>query len=131
MGIGKGIVYTGLGLLAVGVLIGGITPFLSIMTAPGRVITKTMDTNNIISNYEMFFDLNAGYTRRIADINTHKGAVAAATGDEKNRLNIELLGMQQTCRDLVVRYNAESRKLNKELFKSNNLPADLDINTCN
>jgi hypothetical protein len=90
-----------------------------------------MGTKNIINNYEMFFDLNAGYERRMGDIAGHKDAVATATGDEKNRLTVELLGMKNTCRDLVTRYNAESAKQNRALFKAANLPGELDINTCN
>jgi len=32
---------------------------------------------------------------------------------------------------LVTRYNAESAKQNRALFKAANLPGELDINTCN
>ena len=131
MGIGKGLLYISVGLIGVAVLFGAATPIMSVLTAPGRVLTKTMGTNNIIDNYEMFFDINAGYQRRIGDITGHKAAVAAATGDEKNRLNIELLGMQQTCRDLVTRYNAESAKQNRALFKAADLPSEIDMTTCN
>ncbi len=131
MGIAKGALYVGAGLLGVAVLFGAATPILSVLTAPGRVITDTMGTKNIINNYEMFFDLNAGYQRRIGDIAGHTAAVAAATGAEKNRLTVELLGMKNTCRELVTRYNAESSKQNRSLFKDANLPAELDINTCN
>ena len=131
MSVTKGVIYVGAGLLAVAVLFGVATPILSVLTAPGRVLTETMGTKNIINNYEMFFDLNAGYERRMGDIAGHKDAVATATGDEKNRLTVELLGMKNTCRDLVTRYNAESAKQNRALFKAANLPGELDINTCN
>ena len=131
MSVTKGVIYVGAGLLSVAVLFGVATPILSVLTAPGRVLTETMGTKNIINNYEMFFDLNAGYERRMGDIAGHKDAVATATGDEKNRLTVELLGMKNTCRDLVTRYNAESAKQNRALFKAANLPGELDINTCN
>lgn len=131
MGIAKGALYVGAGLIGVVVLFGVATPVISVLTAPGRVLTETMGTKNVINNYEMFYDINAGHDRRVADIAGHKTAVASATGDEKNRLNVELIGMQQTCRDLVTRYNAESSKMNKSLFKAADLPSELDINTCN
>lgn len=131
MGIVKGALYVGAGVIGIAVLVGVATPVLSVLTAPGRVLTKTMGTDNIIDNYEMFFNLNAGYQRRIGDIAGHTAAVAAATGDEKNRLNVELLGMKNTCRDLVTRYNAESAKQNRALFKDADLPSELDINSCN
>lgn len=131
MGIGKVVLYVGAGLIGVAVLVGAATPILSVLTAPGRVLTKTMGTENIINNYEMFFDLNAGYQRRLGDIAGHTAAVSTATGDEKNRLTVELLGMKNTCRDLVTRYNAESSKQNRSLFKAADLPSELDINSCN
>ena len=131
MSFSRNVLYVGGTVLAITVLVGAITPLMNVITAPGRVISKTMGTDNIIANYEMFYDVNAGHDRRVADIAGHKAAIATATGDEKNRLNVELLGMQQTCRDLVTRYNAESAKINKNLFKANNLPSELDLNSCN
>lgn len=131
MSFNRNVLYVGVTVLAIAVLVGAINPIMSIVTAPGRVISKTMGTDNIIANYEMFYDINAGHSRRVADIAGHKSAVVTATGDEKNRLNVELLGMQQTCRDLVTRYNAESSKINKNLFKANNLPSELELNSCN
>lgn len=113
------------------VLIGGMSTVLSVVSAPGRVIQETLKTNNIINNYEMFFDLNAGYDRRVADIQSQRLMLEGATGAELNRLKIELVGLQQTCRDLVARYNAASEKENRALFKANKLPESLEIATCN
>lgn len=131
MSTAKTILYVGGAILGIGLLAGAITPVMMIVTAPGRVITDTFQTGNVTRNYEMFYDINAGHDRRVADISGHKAAMTSATGEEKNRLNVELLGMQQTCRDLVTRYNAESAKMNKAVFKSNSLPETLDINSCN
>lgn len=113
------------------VLIGGMSTVLSVVSAPGRVLQETLKTNNIINNYEMFFDLNAGYARRVADIESQRLMLEGATGAELNRLKIELVGLQQVCRDLVTRYNAASEKENRALFKANNLPESLEIATCN
>lgn len=113
------------------VLIGGMSTVLSVVSAPGRVLQETLKTNNIINNYEMFFDLNAGYARRVADIESQRLMLEGATGAELNRLKIELVGLQQVCRDLVTRYNAASEKENRALFKASNLPESLEIATCN
>lgn len=123
--------YTILGVLALVLVLGFIGTATSILSAPGRIIQETLKTNNILDNYEMYFDLNAGYDRRVADIQSQKLMLEGATGAELNRLKIELVGLQQTCRDLVTRYNAASEKANRSLFKANNLPEQLDLTTCN
>lgn len=126
----KTIIYLGLGGFAGLLALGVLTTTLSVVSAPGRVIQETLKTNNIISNYEMFYDLKTGFERRVADIESHTGLVETATGAEQNRLRIELAGLQQTCRDLVARYNSASQKMNQNLFKGSDLPYELDINTC-
>lgn len=126
----KTVVYLTLGVFTGLLVLGVLTTTLSVISAPGRVIQETLKTNNIIENYEMFYDLKTGYERRVADIGAHTGLVSDATGAEQNRLKIELAGLQQTCRDLVARYNSASQKMNQNLFKANDLPYELDINTC-
>lgn len=127
----KTVLYVGGAILGIGILAGAIAPVMMVVTAPGRLITDTFQTGNVKGNYEMFYDINAGHERRVADIAGHKAALVTASGNEKERLTVEMLGMQQTCRDLVTRYNAESSKVNKAVFKSNDLPETLDINSCN
>lgn len=127
----KTLLYTILAVIVFILVIGFIGTATSILSAPGRVIQETLKTNNIINNYEMFFDLNAGYERRVADIQSQKLMLEGATGAELNRLKIELTGLQQTCRDLVTRYNAATEKENRSLFKANKLPEQLEIATCN
>jgi hypothetical protein len=113
------------------IIIGFAVPFTAIFTAPGRVITDTLGTKNIIQNYEMFFDINAGFNRRLGDIKGHETLLNSTTAvDEKNRLNIELVGLRQICRELANQYDAESHKLNKEVFKSSDVPAELDPLEC-
>jgi hypothetical protein len=100
-------------------------------SAPGRVVSKTLDTDNIIGNYEWFYDTNAAYTSRLGQIAAHRKLVAGETvAAEKSRLNIELVGMEQTCRDLATKYNANSEKANRALFKSKNLPETLSASAC-
>lgn len=131
MGIVKIVAIGAAVVLGGAVLLGSMSTVISVISAPGRVIQETLKTGNIINNYEMFFDINAGYDRRVADIQSQRLMLEGATGAELNRLKIELTGLQQTCRDLVTRYNAASEKENRTLFKAANLPESLDITTCN
>lgn len=98
-------------------------------TAPGRVINKTLETNNIIFNYEWYFDTNAAYTSRVQQIAAHSKLISKSKEPDK-ALQIELAAMEQSCRDLVTKYNANSAKFNRAIFKSNDLPPVLDISTC-
>lgn len=103
----------------------------SIGTAPSRVINKTLQTDNIIESYEWFFNTNAQFDARVGQIKTHSDLVAATNDDpEKRRLGIELAAMRQSCRELATKYNANSAKMNKQAFKSDNLPSELDVATC-
>ena len=119
-----------LGFFALVIVGGFLATATSIISAPGRVVRETLKTENIIDNYEMFFDLNAGFERRVADIQSYKPMMETASGEEQNRLRIELTGLQQTCRDLVTRYNAASEKMNRSVFKSSNLPYTLEMSSC-
>lgn len=61
----------------------------SVATAPGRVIQRTMETNNIITNYEWFHQTHAAYTGRVSQIRVHKSLLASETDQiERNRLRI-------------------------------------------
>jgi hypothetical protein len=105
--------------------------FNTAATAPGRVINKTLETNNIVFNYERFFDVNANYESRVSQIKEHKALLAETTDPtEKTNLRIELSGMKQSCRELANGYNADSKKLNRGLFKDRNLPYELDVTVC-
>jgi hypothetical protein len=100
-------------------------------TAPGRVINKTLETGNIIASYEWFHDTEAQYTTRRLQIVTHKKLIAdEANPSEKSRLNIELAAMQQSCRELATKYNANSVKVNKSVFKGTSLPETLSVEAC-
>ena len=123
--------YSLLGIMALVIVLGFMSTAVSVISAPGRVLRETLGTQNIINNYEMFQDLNAGFQRRVADIQSQRALLADSTGTEANRVRIELTGLQQTCRDLVARYNSASEKLNRSVFKSQNLPETLDLDACN
>lgn len=117
------------------VLVWVITNFLSaagsVVSAPGRVLSKTMQTDNIIQSYEWFYDVNAGYDARLGQIKQFKAFYHEETDKgEKSRLRIDLASVQQTCRDLATKYNANSQKMNKSIFKGWTLPDVLKQSTC-
>lgn len=105
--------------------------FGKVLTAPSRVISKALNTDNIIHNYELFFDLNAGYTAKTGQIDSYKTLMYGEDDKgELRKLRIEMVAMQQTCRTLVVKYNANAEKLNRKIFKANSLPERLQIANC-
>lgn len=95
------------------------------------VISKTLDSNNVIASYEWFHDVNAQFNARMGQIKGHKKLIEVESDSkEKSRLNIELSSMRQSCRDMAARYNANSQKVNKNIFKGDSLPEMLSLNDC-
>ena len=113
----------------VGSLVGTAT---KVATAPGRVLNKTLETNNIIDSYEWFYDTNAAFISRQNQVVQYNTMYAEEEDkSEKRKIRTELAAMQQTCRDLVTKYNANSEKMNKSIFKGWELPHSLYIEDCN
>ena len=103
----------------------------SVTTAPGRVAQETLRTSNILDNYEWFYNTNANYEARKGQIVEYKGLLSnEADPAERTHLRIELSAMRMSCRELATTYNANSQKLNRSLFKANNLPAELSKEEC-
>lgn len=122
-----------IGALVAGALIGlpVVVTVTNVLSAPSRVLNKTIETNNIIFNYERFFDLNSNFDSRVSQVNQYKLLVSNETDkQEKINLRTELAGMQQSCRELANKYNADSQKLNVGLFKDRNLPYTLNATLC-
>jgi len=106
--------------------------FGSVATAPGRVIERTMQPDNIINTYEWFHDANANYKARVAQIAAKKRDVSAPDNDsaERFRLRTELGAMQQSCRDIAQRYNANAMKTNRSIFMGREAPETLNPTAC-
>lgn len=101
------------------------------VTAPGKVINKTLQTDNIIHNYEWFYDVNASYDARVKQVRQYEGFFTEETDRaERTRLRTEMAAMQQTCRDLATKYNANSEKMNRSIFKGWSLPHSLSMGDC-
>lgn len=117
--------------LAMKVLLFPVNVASTVINSAEQVIGKTLNANNVLSSYEWFFDTNAQFESRKGQIRGHSALVKAETDSkEKSRLNIELSAMQQSCRDMATKYNANSEKMNKTIFKSKGLPETLTLSNC-
>lgn len=129
----KVFVWAVLGLIALGALavVGNLVgTAASVATAPGRVITRTLGTDNIIASYERFRDLNTTFQARAAQVRQYKDLVSSeADPAEKRRLRIDVAAVQQSCRDIAAKYNADSAKMNKAIFR-HDAPETLDASLC-
>jgi hypothetical protein len=121
----------GMALIALPLIMGIYSTWSSVTTAPARVINKTLQTNNILTNYEMFHDEAKNFDARVAQLTEQRGFLASEKdSSERTRLRTELAAQQQSCRELAADYNANSLKLNRRLFKDNNLPIVLNPRFC-
>lgn len=121
------LVLTGLGIIG-----NTLGLFTKVISTPARVLDKTLDTNNVIQSYEWFYDVNASYKARRNQVEQFNILFSEEEDKaEKRKLRIELAAMQQSCRELVTKYNANSEKMNKSIFKGWSLPDILLIETCN
>lgn len=120
-------------LLAGFVVIGSLAgSFVSAVTAPSRVASQTLGTNNIITNYEWFHQAHANYQGRVRQIAAHRKLVDGAAGQpaEASRLTMELAAMQQSCRELATTYNARATMTNRSIFMGREAPETLNPNLC-
>ncbi len=98
--------------------------FVLAVVSPFQILKKTFNPSSVIHNYEYFHDVNAMVIARELQIASWKKL------DKTERTTIELEAMKQSCRELVTKYNANSVKVNKSLFKGTSLPNKLNINVC-
>ena len=92
------------------------------------VVQRTMNPDNVIFNYEWFHDVHKQVLAQQQNVQVHKRLLKEEEDkSEKKKLRVELAGMEQICRSLVQKYNANSLKLNRKLFKESNLPHSLDM----
>jgi hypothetical protein len=103
----------------------------SVASAPARVLTRTMDTDNIIDSYEDFRDTFQAFNARVAQIENFK-TQKPVDADDRAQLRTELAGQEQSCRELVARYNSNSSKANHKFFKlgGGELPDRLEMEAC-
>lgn len=103
----------------------------TVATAPGRVINRTLETDNIINNYEWFHDANAAYKTRVSQIQDFRSMLKETSNEqEKNRIRTDVAAIRQSCRDLATRYNANATKSNRSIFMGRETPETLSMEAC-
>ena len=103
------------------------------------VIDKTLDSNNVIYNYEYFHQANQDIRAMDIKIIDAKTAAKAFSDQfanrkdmdredktEQDRLNSIVLGLQQERQNMVATYNARSQMANRDIFKGNDLPQHIN-----
>ncbi|SET52147.1 hypothetical protein [Nonomuraea wenchangensis] len=139
-----GVIGAALATWLVVVLIGWLTQ--PVRTANG-VRERVGDPDNVLYQYEHFHDLCASVAATDVKIAAKQGEIAAydkrhPDGDpsdrfqaapKRDRLDTELTGLQQFRADQAAKYNADSAKANRSLFKDRDLPAEIGDDTpdCN
>jgi hypothetical protein len=120
-----------IGLMGLAIIGGAGFWIINIMSQPARIISKTLDADNVINRYEWYFDSKAQIDARVSQIKGHQGIIAVTTDQQEvSRLRLELAAIQQSCRDLTQRYDANSQKLNVGLFRDWKLPERIDPANC-
>jgi hypothetical protein len=103
------------------------------------VVDKTLDSNNVIYNYEFFKSMKQDIdatTRQIADAQHAVDSFDAQfktrhdmdrdDKQESERLHSVLLGLQQERLNQVATYNARAQMANRNIFRTNDLPSHID-----
>lgn len=124
-----------IGFVVISVAVWGV----KIVSQPGRVIGKVLDADNIIYNYEWFkqtyqdvkaIDLkikNAGnMVKRFKVDAGPRTTWAFEDKTEYSRLNAVFLGLQNQRADIVATYNARSKMASRSIFKTGELPEQLN-----
>lgn len=113
------------------VVILALTGLLALITLPGRLANRTLDTTNVVASYERFFDLEQNWRARLAQIRDTARQLQAETDPaERARLRTDLGAVRQSCRELSASYNADSAKVTTGTFRARGLPATLDPQAC-
>jgi hypothetical protein len=128
------------GLLVLVVIVGGASFWaINLASQPGRIVSKTFDADNVITNYEWFKQQYQDIAT--AQIQAADAAAAAVTfkneagpraswdfrtADEYNRLNAIALGLNNQVTKLKRDYNARASMANRDLFRSNELPERIE-----
>ena len=121
----------GLSALAIAIIVPVGCSVVSVVTAPSRVVSRTLETDNIISNYQYFHDASQNFVSRAAQVQQYKGFIKEETDkQELIRLRTEMAGIQQSCRDLAAEYNSRSAQVNRNIFKGTDTPVELNASIC-
>lgn len=127
-------------LVGVGGLLGVIGFCANPLRQAGRIVSKTIDADNVIYNYEWFKQrnqdikaLDAKIGGADATVDDFKAEAGPRSGwhredrEEASRLSMVALGLRQQRSDMAAEYNARSTMANRAIFQTGELPASILI----
>lgn len=104
---------------------------ISILNKPAALVSKATDTTKMLQNYEWFYEAANNFNARTKQVTSYKTLLTEETDKaEKSRLRIDLSAVQQSCRELASKYEAQSGKIHVGYLKSNSLPESLNAKEC-
>lgn len=119
------------GFLGLLLLLGAGLIGVNILLQPARILQKTFDADNVIQNYEWYKDAFNSIKAKRRQIVQFKSMYAAQPeGSEKNKLRIDMAGIQQICRDLSAKYNSNASKVNRSIFMGTDTPSMVNVEEC-
>lgn len=104
---------------------------INILSKPAALVSKATDTTKMLQNYEWFYEASNNFKARVAQVATFKGLMTDETEKfERSRLRVDLAAVQQSCRELAAKYEAQSGKIHVGYLKSKSLPESLNAKEC-
>ena len=135
--LGKAILW----FLGAGIIFAAISIPMGLSSSAAGVMSRTLDPDNIIYNYEWFHSKSEAYvsyqkqkadlTQRMKSLTeimgTDRSKWTRADREEYSQLTNQMIGVAQHIRDIAAEYNARTGMANRSIFKSGDLPESLPI----
>jgi hypothetical protein len=134
-----------LAIFALIIFVGAISWTLQMMTRPARTVSeiteRTFNGNNVIFNYELFHDRYETIKAtkgKIKNMNDSFVALKESLPKDSDKWNYDqrmqyenmnnaLVGLKNVLQDQVAEYNADAKKINRNIFKSKDLPTRISV----
>ena len=110
----------------------------TVATTPGEIIRKTLDSTNVIQNYEWFKQQYRDILANEVQLRNADAALdnfKASAGDrstwkfedrtEFNRLSMVALALQNSRASMIAEYNAKANMQNRSIFMGSDVPAEI------
>jgi hypothetical protein len=106
----------------------------NVASQPGRIVSKTLDADNVIYNYEWFKRQHEAIQATERQIPLAEGALSSAETDkgtfqgdaEVARSRVMLQGLRNQRLNYIAEYNARARMANRNIFMGNDLPERIE-----
>lgn len=104
---------------------------IGLLNKPAALLDKATDTTKMLANYEWFYETSNNFNTRTTQVAALKKILMEETDkSEKSRLRVDLSAVQQSCRELAAKYEAQSGKIHVGYLKSKSLPESLNAKEC-